>query len=65
MEYLELSYATNISLPSNHASFGSHPNEIAQLILAAANNSTTSELKFVVTDWKIESGSIMKTDLEP
>ena len=65
MEYLELSYATTISLPSSHASFGSRPNEVAHLILDTANNSTTSELKPAVTDWKIEPGSIMKTDLEP
>ena len=32
--------ATTISLPSNHASPLSHPNEVAQLILDAANKLT-------------------------
>ncbi|MGC2426781.1 MAG: alpha/beta hydrolase [Nitrososphaeraceae archaeon] len=32
--------ATTISLPSSHASPLSHPNEVAQLILDAANNLT-------------------------
>jgi pimeloyl-ACP methyl ester carboxylesterase len=35
--------ATTISLPSSHASPLSHPNEVAQLILNAANNLTRGE----------------------
>jgi pimeloyl-ACP methyl ester carboxylesterase len=35
--------ATTISLPSSHASPVSHPNEVAQLILNAANNATRGE----------------------
>jgi pimeloyl-ACP methyl ester carboxylesterase len=35
--------ATTISLPSSHASPVSHPNEVAQLILDAANNLTRGE----------------------
>ena len=35
--------ATTISLPSSHASPLSHPNEVAQLILDAANNLTRGE----------------------
>ena len=35
--------ATTISLPSSHASPLSHPNEVAQLILGAANNLTRGE----------------------
>jgi len=35
--------ATTISLPASHASFLSHPNEIAQLILDAANHTTRGE----------------------
>jgi pimeloyl-ACP methyl ester carboxylesterase len=35
--------ATTISLPSSHASPLSHPNEVAQLILGAANNLTKGE----------------------
>jgi pimeloyl-ACP methyl ester carboxylesterase len=35
--------ATTISLPSSHASPVSHPNEVAQLILNAANNLTRGE----------------------
>jgi pimeloyl-ACP methyl ester carboxylesterase len=35
--------ATTISLPSSHASLVSHPNEIAKLILNAANNQTRGE----------------------
>jgi pimeloyl-ACP methyl ester carboxylesterase len=35
--------ATTISLPSSHASHLSHPNEVAQLILNAANNLTRGE----------------------
>jgi pimeloyl-ACP methyl ester carboxylesterase len=35
--------ATTISLPSSHASLVSHPNEIAKLILDAANNQTRGE----------------------
>ena len=35
--------ATTISLASSHASPLSHPNEVAQLILNAANNATRGE----------------------
>jgi pimeloyl-ACP methyl ester carboxylesterase len=35
--------ATTISLPSSHASPLSHPNEVAQLILNAANSLTKGE----------------------
>jgi hypothetical protein len=35
--------ATTISLPSSHASLVSHPNEIAKLILDAANNQTRGQ----------------------
>ena len=35
--------ATTISLPSNHASLLSHPNEIAQLILNAAKGSSSNK----------------------